>query len=184
MILGLTGTNGAGKTSAADWLRKRGFRYESLSDEIRLELEQRGLPATRDNLTRVGNELRASGGAGVLAQRIKERLEPGVDYVIDSIRNPQEAAELRQLEGFRMVHFDAPRSVRFQRAVLRDDERAPSSLSEFVEQEERELSTPDPTTQQLLATFELADETIFNDGSLEAFERALERLVEPSKPSK
>ena len=88
MILGLTGTNGAGKTSAAAWLRERGFLYESLSDEIRRELESRGLPATRDNLTRVGNEMRTAGGAGVLARRIKQRLEPGADYVIDSIRTP------------------------------------------------------------------------------------------------
>ena len=37
MVIGLTGTNGAGKTSGADYLRELGFQYLSLSDEIRLD---------------------------------------------------------------------------------------------------------------------------------------------------
>ncbi len=177
MILGLTGTNGAGKTSAARWLKDRGFRYESLSDEIRRELDRRGMPATRDNLTVTGNELRAAGGAGELARRVRERLETGIDYVVDSIRNPAEVAELRELPDFRLIHFDAPREVRFRRTVERADERTPRSLAEFIEQEERELATAEPTTQQLLATFKLADETICNDGSLADLECKLERLI-------
>ena len=74
MFVGLTGTNGSGKTSAADYLKERGFRYLSLSDEIRLELANRNEPPTRENMTRLGNELRARFGAAVLARRVLARL--------------------------------------------------------------------------------------------------------------
>ena len=177
MFVGLTGTNGSGKTSAADYLKERGFRYLSLSDEIRLELANRNEPPTRENMTRLGNELRARFGAAVLARRVLARLAEDGDYVIDSIRNPSEVAALKQLPGFRLVHFDAPIEQRYRRAVERRDERTPLSFDEFAEQESREMESPDQTTQQLRATFRLADETVVNDGSLDQLKKKLDRVI-------
>jgi dephospho-CoA kinase len=177
MVVGLTGTNGAGKTSGADYLKELGFRYLSLSDEIRLELAVRNEPPTRENLTRVGNELRARWGSAVLAQRVLARLAETGDYVIDSIRNPSEVAALKQLPGFLLLHFDAPLEVRYRRAVERGDERAPLSFEEFAEQEDREMESPDQTTQQLRSTFRLADETVLNAGSLDELKQQLDRLI-------
>jgi dephospho-CoA kinase len=177
MFIGLTGTNGAGKTSGADYLKESGFRYLSLSDEIRRELADRNQPPTRENLTRVGNELRARFGAEVLARRVMAGLAEDGDYVIDSIRNPSEVAALRGLPGFRLVHFDAPVEERYRRAVERKDERTPLSFEEFAEQEAREMESPDQTTQQLRATFRLADETVINAGSLEEMKEKLDRLI-------
>jgi dephospho-CoA kinase len=173
-VLGLTGSNGSGKTLAAERFRKLGFSYFSLSDEIREELRARGETPTRDNLTRVGNELRGEHGADVLARRVMRKLPEGEPCVVDSIRNPSEVAALREIDGFRLLHFDAPREVRYQRAVSRADERTPMSFEEFAEQEDREMESPDETTQQLRATFALADQTILNDGTVEEF---LERLI-------
>lgn len=177
MLIGLTGTNGAGKTSGADYLKDLGFRYLSLSDEIRLELANREESPTRENLTRVGNELRSRFGADVLARRVIARLSADGDYVIDSIRNPSEVAALRELPGFRLIHFDAPREERYRRAVERRDERTPLSFEEFAEQEDREMESPDQSTQQLRATFLLADETVVNSGSLDQLKQQLDRLA-------
>jgi dephospho-CoA kinase len=177
MILGLTGTNGSGKTSVADYLQQRGYLYLSLSDEIRKELDVRGLPPTRDNLMRVGNELRADFGASVLARRVREKLLEGQDYVIDSIRNPSEVAALRTLAEFRLVHFDAPRAVRFDRVVDRSDERTPLSFEEFAKQEDCEMESSDETTQQLLATFALADERVVNEGSIDLLQEKVDRIL-------
>lgn len=180
MVVGLTGTNGAGKTSGADYLKEQGFRYLSLSDEIRAELANRDTPPTRENLTRVGNELRSRFGADVLARRVMERLASDSSYVIDSIRNPSEVAALKELPGFLLVHFDAPREVRYRRAVERGDERTPLSFEEFAEQEDREMESPDQTTQQLRATFRLADQTVVNAGSLDELKKELDRIIGPT----
>jgi dephospho-CoA kinase len=177
MIIGLTGTNGAGKTAAAEHLRRRGFRYDSLSDEIRRELERQGKPATRENLIVCGNELRAAHGPAVLAERVRGRLEAGCDYVIDSIRNPSEVLALRQLPGFALVHLDAPRRLRYERALQRGDARSPASYEEFAEQEEREMRGENPLHQQLRACYEMADHTIWNGGGVEQLKDALDELI-------
>ncbi len=177
MVIGLTGANAAGKTVVSDYLKTRGFSYYSLSDEIREELARQGRPATRENLIELGNDLRRRFGAAVLAERVKGRLDPGRNYVIDSIRNPSEVEALRQIPNFHLLHVEAPAEVRYERARRRGDARTPKSLEEFRAQEERELASGDPTTQQLLACFALAEERLANDGSLEDLHRRIDELV-------
>jgi dCMP deaminase len=177
MVIGLTGTNGAGKTAVCDYLQSRSFAYHSLSDEIREELARTGRPATRDNLIEMGNDLRRRFGPAVLAERIQARLEPGRNYVIDSVRNPAEVETLRRLPDFHLLQVDAPIKVRYERVRQRNDARVPSSLEEFRVLEERELHTDDPTTQQLLACYGLADERLVNDGALEDLHARIDDLV-------
>jgi len=177
MVIGLTGANGAGKTAVCDYLKSRGFAVYSLSDEIRDELARLNRPASRENLIELGNDLRRRFGPAVLAERIQVRLLPGPNYVIDSIRNPSEVESLRRLDGFHLVHVDAPLEVRYERARLRNDARVPGSLDQFRAEEEREIETADPATQQLLACFRLADERLANDGALDELHRRMDALV-------
>lgn len=177
MIIGLTGANGSGKTVGADHLRKKGFEFHSLSDEIREELARLQLEPNRENLIAQGNRLRAEFGPAVLAERIKRKLRPDRHYVIDSIRSPYEVDSLRETEAFRLLHIDAPRAVRFERVCARGGERAPASLEQFVEQEERELEGGGAAHQQLRATWRKADATIVNDGPIDALTAAIDRLA-------
>ena len=96
MIIGLTGRNAAGKGAAADFLKSKGFTFHSLSDVIREEVKRRGLELTRDALIATGRELRAHHGTGYLAERILERIEPGMNYVVDSFRHEDEVAVFRK----------------------------------------------------------------------------------------
>ena len=169
MIIGLTGTNGSGKTLTADHLRAKGFDFHSLSDEIRKELERLGRPATRENLIDMGNRLRGEFGPAVLAERVKERLRPDHHYVIDSIRNPSEVESLRRSGDFHLLHLDAPPDVRYERVRQRGGDRLPKSREEFIEQEQREVDSEDPTHQQLRACYELAEKTLLNDAGIDAF---------------
>jgi len=177
MIIGLTGTNGAGKTVTADFLVKKGFVFYSLSDEIRRELETTGLEANRENLIQTGNRLRSEYGPAVLAERIKTRLRPDRHYVIDSIRSPYEVDALRATGDFRLLHLDAPRQLRYDRVVERGGSRTPKNFAEFSEQENRELESDDPAKQQLRACYEKADETLNNGDSLEALQALLSDIV-------
>jgi len=177
MIVGLTGTNGAGKTATADHLKAKGFRFYSLSDEIRVELEQQNLPPTRENLIETGNRLRAEFGSAVLAERVKARLRPDQNYVVDSIRNPYEVRTLRATGNFHLLHLDAPPEVRYDRVVSRGGDRKPVSREEFIEQEQREMESDDPTRQQLWACYELADETVTNGSSIESLKQSVNAVV-------
>jgi len=177
MVIGLTGTNGAGKTVVCDYLKTRGFSYKSLSDEIRTELAKNGRPPNRDGMIEMGNRLRREFGAAVLAERVKERLDPGQNYVIDSVRNPSEVESLRRLPEFHLLHIDAPVAVRFERVRARDDARTPASYEEFVALEEREMHSSDPAAQQLRALCEMADQKLINAGTKEELFRHVDELI-------
>ena len=74
MIIGLTGKNAAGKGEIANYLKTKGFVYYSLSDVIREEATKRGLEHTRDNLIRLGTEMRETHGNSILALHRREFL--------------------------------------------------------------------------------------------------------------
>lgn len=177
MIIGLTGTNGSGKTVAAEHLTRKGFRVYSLSDVIREELAARGLRASRENLIAEGNRLRSEFGPAILAQRIARKFRLDQNYVVDSIRSPHEVRTLRECGRFRLLHLDAPRKLRYERVKRRGGNRLPASFAEFAEQEGRELESTNPSRQQLRATWEEADETLVNSGSLDQFRQSLTEIA-------
>ncbi len=177
MIIGLTGRNGSGKTEVAQYLGSRGFEYHSLSDEIRDEIRRRGREITREVLIEIGNELRSRYGAGVLAERILQRLGHDRNYVVDSIRNPTEVEALRRRTDFTLLAVQAEPQVRFERSRRRGREGAAQTLEQFLAEEGRELNSDDPTTQQLIATQGLADIVVNNDGTIEDLRRQLDATL-------
>ena len=177
MIIGLTGTNGSGKTVAAEHLTRKGFKFYSLSDVIREELASRGLRATRENLIAEGNRLRSEFGPAILAQRIARKFHLDQNYVIDSIRSPHEVRTLREFGEFHLLHLDAPRRLRYDRVVRRRGDRVPGSYEEFAELEKLEIEGADASRQQLRATWEEADKTLLNSGSLEEFRLSLTEVA-------
>lgn len=177
MVIGITGTNGSGKTTLAEHLQEASFQYLSLSDEIRTELERAKLPATRENLIARGNALRHEFGNDVLAVRTCGRITSERNYVVDSIRHPDEVRALRALPDFHLIHLEAPLELRYQRARERGGARAPSSFEQFVNLERREVAGVDPEAQNLPACAALADLVLTNDGNLAAFRHRADEIV-------
>jgi dephospho-CoA kinase len=173
-LIGLTGTNGAGKGEVAAYLMKKGYAYLSLSDEIRDALRRKGEEITRDSLIATGNALRRRHGADVLARRVMEKIKGPT--VIDSIRNLREVAFLRRQRGFILVAVDAPVELRFERARKRGRLESASSLEEFAAKEKEEMAGG-ASGQQLARCLEMADVTIRNDGSLRALHRRIEERL-------
>jgi dephospho-CoA kinase len=172
-LIGLTGTNGAGKGEVAAYFRNKNYAYVSLSDVIRDELKRRGLEASRDNLVACGNELREKFGPDILARKATEKISGPA--VIDSIRNPQEVEYLRSLGDFVLIAVDAPAEIRFERVRKRGRNESASTLEEFRQKEELERRGQ-INGQQLEACMGLADITIINDGTLEELWHELEAL--------
>lgn len=173
-LIGLTGTNGAGKGEAAAFFKTRGYAYISLSDILREELRERGLETTRDNLIQIGNELREKFGPDVLARRTMARVTGPT--VIDSIRNTREVAFFRTQKDFILLAFDAPIEVRFGRVADRGRNESAATLEEFRKKEDEERAGGE-AAQQLEACMAAADHRVWNDGTLEDLDRKLERLL-------
>lgn len=177
-LIGLTGTNGSGKGTAASFFVRRGYAYFSLSDLLREELEKAGKAATRNNLIQMGNSLRARFGADVLARRVLDRVTGPA--VIDSIRNPGEVDTLRAQEGFILLAIDAPAEVRYQRVKSRGREESAATLEEFIHKEAEEMTTSE-RSQQIQTCMAMADTTIINDGTTQDLHQKLESIYESSK---
>jgi dephospho-CoA kinase len=173
-LIGLTGTNGAGKGEAAAFLVSRGYEYHSLSDVIRDALAAEGLEASRDNLIRKGNALRRDGGPDVLARRILVQIRGRA--VIDSIRNPSEIEFLRTQPGFVLVALEAPPALRFERVAKRGRDECAPDLAAFLRKEAEENGA-DPGAQQLGRSMALADRVLVNDGTLADLHRQLEEIL-------
>lgn len=170
-IIGLTGTNAAGKGEAAKFFIDNGYSYFSLSDLIRDELRENNQPITRNNLIKTGNALREAFGPDILARRVMEKIKGNT--VIDSIRNPQEIEYLKQNQSFILLAVDADLKIRFDRAKKRGRNESASTVEEFKNKEAEELANHEKA-QQLTNCMKKADHTIINDGSLSDFHRKLE----------
>ena len=172
-IIGLTGTNGAGKGEVAAYLIGKGYAYFSLSDLVREELRKKEKEVSRSNLIKMGNEVREKFSPDILAKRVMKKVKDRA--VIDSIRNPREVDYLRKQKDFILLAIDAPVELRYERARKRGRKESAATLEEFIKKEEEEM-TDYEKGQQLLNCMKMADYTIINDGSLEDLYKKLEEL--------
>ncbi len=177
MIVGLTGKNASGKGEAAALLKEGGFQYYSLSDVLREELGKRKLSVTRENLIQIGNELRKTHGAGVLANRILAKLEVDKNYIVDSFRNPHEVEVFRSQKHFHLIHITALPQLRFERICSRKRESDPTTFAEFQKLEEVEANSADPLAQQLDATAKLRDVELENNTSLDELREKVKEVI-------
>jgi dCMP deaminase len=178
MLIGLTGKNGSGKGEVAKFLKESGYDFYSLSDILRDELVTRGQEVTRENLISIGNELRSNYGAGILAERVLQKIGPDAHAIIDSIRNPFEVEALRTRKGFCLLSIEADPKVRFERTRARNRENDPKTYEEFLEYEAREAFTNDPTTQQMNRTEAMADAVVENNGTVDELKEQVRQVIQ------
>ncbi len=176
MIIGFTGKNGAGKTIVIDYLKSKGFETFSLSDILREEIRKKGLVEERENLIKIGNELREKYGPGILAKLALDKVEKIDNVAIDSIRNLYEIEELRKNKDFILIGIEAPVELRYKRIVERKRIGENISLEQFIEIEEKENSN-DEKKQQLNKCLELADKIIENIGGIEELYQKIDIIL-------
>ncbi len=178
MRIGVAGLNASGKTEVVRLLETRSFYAVSLSDAIREDLRRDGLEATRENMIERGRALRDRFGPGILAERVQATLPPDRNHVIDSIRHPAEVEVFQRARDWVLLWVEASAETRYERLRARGRVGEDISFGEFQALQERELESPDPSRQQLLAVRELADEVISNEGTREDLAPDLQRVLE------
>lgn len=168
MIIGITGTLGAGKGTIGEYLKeKHGFHYFSARDVWNEEITRRGLVSNRDTMTEVANDLRAKHGSHYFAQGALDRAEKlGGNAVFESIRTLGEA-EYLQSHGALLWAVDADIEKRYERIVARASETDKVSFEKFQADEEREMTSTDINKQNLLGVRDMADHVFTNNGTPE-----------------
>ena len=177
MLLGVTGRNAAGKTTIVEWFVNQGWEGCCCSDAIRHWLRENGQEITRENLTQGGRTLRSKGGGGVLAEMLLERMDSKKNTIIDSIRTPDEVHALRSRDDFLLLEVNVPLDLRWQRMQERARDGDPINYEFFLKQEDSEAIAENSSGQALIATAELSDIVINNDGTLSELYDSLEILT-------
>ncbi len=181
MIIGITGTLGAGKTTVAEYLVSQGFTYRSVRSFIIEEVHRRNIPVNRDTLVSVGNEIRAAhGGDYIIKTLIAEVTVSGSDVVIESIRAIPEAT-LLLAEGGVLVAVDADVKVRYERIIETKSQVVPVSFQAFTEQEAREMHSSDTAKQSIADVMALATFSVVNSGSEVELHQEIDRILSSSR---
>lgn len=163
--IGLVGSNGAGKSRVCQHLASLGFEMFSLSDMLRETATVQNIPHTRDELTQLGNTLKAKSGLACLAVKAVEKMNtrPNTSWAIDSIRNPEEAKVLKQA-GVVLIAIDADITIRYKRITERKKETDQVDFETFKTQDDYERSGKS-SGQFIDDTMKLCDITINNNGT-------------------
>ncbi len=179
MIIGITGTDGAGKGAVVEYLiKEKNFAHYAARQLFLEEITRRDVETTRANMRLVANDLRREHGNDFLiATYLPRIIADGVRHaVIESIRALAEVETLKKKGGI-LLAVDADQHTRYERIQSRASESDAVSFEEFVAHEALEMNDPNPHGMQKAAVMAAADYTVTNDGTLEELHAKMEEVL-------
>ena len=179
IIIGITGTLGAGKGTIVEYLEKKGFAHYSARAFLTEEIKRRGMPVNRDSMTSVANDFRATHSPSYIIESLyKKTLDAGIPAVIESIRAIGEAKAMKNKPGFYLLAADAEPKIRYERIVARGSATDDISFEKFLADEQREINPNDPTKQNLLGCMALANYQLTNNGTVEELRAQVDNILQ------
>ena len=155
--IGITGTNGAGKSRLADKMRKSYYvGYYSVRAFLEKECEHREWPIDRDSLVLVANDLRQQFGPDYIMSCLAQKavvVRGRNPFIIESIRCVGEIKYLSDTfrENFVLIGVDAEIEKRYERVLKREEETDKIDFETFCRHEAREMEQADPWKQNIRA---------------------------------
>jgi dephospho-CoA kinase len=179
MVIGITGTDGAGKGAVVEYLQTKGFAHYSVRALITKEILKRGLEVHRPHMREVANDMRAIHGGSVMVHMAAELAkEESIErYVVESLRAVEEI-ELLHKNGGVLLAIDADQKIRYDRIQRRGSETDNITFEQFVEQEDIESKSFNTAEQNKRAVMDMADHTFMNDGSIQELHAKVEEWLQ------
>lgn len=167
-VIGLSGPIAAGKTTAGNFLRAKGFHYGRFSLVLESILRDRGLQVTRENLQQIGEEVHKDPGQRWLCHRLIQMLSSQGDIVIDGLRHPEDHSYLVETFGpaFLHIYIDAPQEILLERYITNG-----YSKDDFL------MAISHPVEKNVSRLYSLAHIVINNTNSINVFKQKITNTV-------
>jgi dephospho-CoA kinase len=184
IIIGITGTLGAGKGTVVSYLvDKFNFHHYSVRGYLTKILTSQGIEPNRDNFTLLANKLRSDNNSPsfLIEELYREAAINKENAIIESIRTTGEIDKLKALGEFYLLAVDGNRKLRYRRVRERNSETDEVSFEKFIEDEDREMNSQDPNSQNIAACIARADYQIMNDGNRAELYHKIDLFLEKMK---
>lgn len=180
LIICLTGMPGAGKSTVATCLQKKGIPLIVMGDVIRCLALKSNLKLSDQNLGKLMLDLRKEKGKGAIAYLILDQIKKLSivngkirSIIVDGIRNIEEVEILKSFAKVKVLAIHGSASTRFEHIKNRSREDAPTNLTSFRKRDSRELKVG------ISKVIALADEAISNNEiSLDELCKRSRKIVE------
>lgn len=172
-LLLITGMAGSGKTALADMLREKGYAVYTMGDVIRQEVRMRNQPPNPENLGKMAESIRKTGGDAAVARKCIPLIigEPNNKVAIDGIRSLEEVNTFQEAFDTYLIAVHASLESRYQRLKNRGRSDDPSNRQVFRERDYRELGFG------MGNAIAMSDYIILNDNGLDNLGRELDKLI-------
>jgi len=182
IIIGITGTLGAGKGTIVEFLKTKGFKHYSVRNFLIKIIERRGMKVNRDSMVKVANELRTKYSSSYIAEQLYlKAIKNKKDCVIESLRTTGEITALKSKGNFFLFAVDADAKVRYERIKKRKSSTDKLNFEEFLANEKREMNNRDPNKQNLAKCIRMANFVFENEGSIKDLNVKVEVVIDGIK---
>jgi len=184
MLIGLTGTLGAGKGTVVKYLESKGFVHIAVSDTFLAgEARKRGVQPDRKARHDIANEYRSKGPTKLMEavyELVEEDLGTGNSVVLEPQHTPEEVAFIKAKGGF-VFAVDADINTRYKRISARGGTKDDVTLEEFKSIEDLEMRPSEKANNNLAGALDASDHLIMNDGTLEELHANIESILKKIK---
>ena len=173
-VVGIVGTIGSGKGTIANFLKRYGYGWINMGNLVRAEAKKRKIKITRKNLHNLQLRLRKN-NPYYFIDKVVEKIKKSKKekWVVDGLRNPEDAKRLKEVFRALIIFVDAPIEIRWKRIRKRGrGKERKISLEDFIkiEKEENRIFRFDITKRY-------ADVKIINDSTKEELYRKVKNII-------
>lgn len=176
MIIGLTGTFGAGKDLISGYLVDKGFEHISTADVLREIAKERGLGTDRETVRIFANQLKKEFDGAILARKAIEK-KSKTNLVISALRDTDEIDYLKEIDNFKLIFVDAPIKIRYKRLLARSRDAKENKLTMGDLKKEEQIEMSGKSSQRIDLCKKKADFIVDNSGTKEELHKKIDEIL-------